>query len=132
MSPLTMRRRGKKSAVGSRSAVLAALADEHLKVTIIVAVTALAVMVSAATSATMAFVSGQPLLPDLYVAIVAPALLAPAVLILLLGLGRRLYRAERQLIAALLVNETRFETMARVSPVGIFQTDSAGLCLFVN
>jgi PAS domain S-box-containing protein len=38
----------------------------------------------------------------------------------------------KEMLHALRESEERFQTLARVSPVGIFQTDTAGQCLYVN
>ena len=101
-------------------------------VPVIVLATALATAFAAAVAAVIALMAGHPLFPGITHAAVSTALLAPPAAFLFLEVVRQLSRTERQLESALLVNESRFDTLARISPVGIFQTDSAGLCIFVN
>jgi len=118
---------------GSRiRGIVAALAARRAAVPVIIAITAAWLAIWAAGTAAVAFLFGHPLLPDLKIAALAAAPLGPFAGFLFVALIQRLDRAERLLAEALLASESRFETLARISPVGIFQSDASGLCLFVN
>jgi len=101
-------------------------------VPVVALATALATAFAAAVTGLIELIAGLPLLHGVAHAVVSVALLAPPATFLFLEVVRQLSRTERLLESALLVNESRFDTLARISPVGIFQTDSAGLCIFVN
>ncbi len=111
---------------------VASLLGRQATVPVVVTTTALATGFAGAISASIAFIAGHPAFPGIAHAVVTTALLVPPATLLFLAVARQLGRTERQLESALLVHESRFETLARISPVGIFQTDAAGLCLFVN
>ncbi|HLF58175.1 MAG TPA: PAS domain S-box protein [Alphaproteobacteria bacterium] len=132
MSLFSARLSGKRTAAFDNRGWVTVFAGRHGPLRIVLAAAVISISVASAVAASIALLFDRPLLPDLQIAVLTAAVLAPAATLLLLHLVQRLDRAERQLADSLPVNESRFEMLARIAPVGIFQTDAGGLCLFVN
>jgi PAS domain S-box-containing protein len=132
MSPLTERLRAQRISMNGTVGAIASLAARYATVPVILTATMFCIAVSVAVVAGLAVIFERPLHPHLEFAALTAGLLAPPAALLLLELIHRLNRAERRLSNVLLSSETRFETLARISPVGIFQTDADGQCLYVN
>lgn len=99
---------------------------------VIVGVTIFCAAISAAAAGMVADFVGHSILPHIYHGILIPAIAVPPMAALVVKLVQRLDRAERRISAALLSSESGFETLTRISPVGIFQTDANGSALFAN